>query len=142
MTNETSQTSSNPLFDPLVKKLSTPSIDQSIFFDGSNNPVAAAILKLNTPIEALVHLFIPFDPSTGTYVNCTLYNPSTGKDEAQRTMTIIKHSADITAAGQTALWTPSAGKRVRVMGFSIVVDPRPLRRWVCHHPTGRFHRPG
>lgn len=68
-------------------------------------------------------LHVPYDPSSGSFGDPMLYNPATGRAELQRTMTAIKHSADITVIGQTAIWTPAANKRVRVMGFSIVVDP-------------------
>jgi hypothetical protein len=36
---------------------------------------------------------------------------------------LIFHSGAITAAGPTAVWIPTAGKRARVKGFSIIVDP-------------------
>jgi hypothetical protein len=52
-----------------------------------------------------------------------LFNPTSKTTEMQRTMTTIKASAVITAANQTALWTPATGKRIRIMGFSIVVNP-------------------
>lgn len=43
--------------------------------------------------------------------------------ELKAGMTVLIDSAVITAAGQTVLWTPAIGKRARVMGFSIVVNP-------------------
>jgi len=52
-----------------------------------------------------------------------LYNPPLGTTELQRTASIIKRSGLISAAGNTALWTPATGKRFRWMGFSVVVDP-------------------
>jgi len=36
---------------------------------------------------------------------------------------LIFHSGPITAAGVTAVWTPTLGKRARVRGFSVIVDP-------------------
>ncbi len=43
--------------------------------------------------------------------------------EPQRTMTMLLDSGAITSAGNTPMWTPVAGKRYRLMGFSVVVDP-------------------
>ena len=36
---------------------------------------------------------------------------------------LIFHSGGITALGATTIWTPTTGKRARVRGFSVIVDP-------------------
>ena len=48
-----------------------------------------------------------------------LYNPATPGFERARTAVIYKRFSGITATGQTAIWTPAAGKRFRLMGFFI-----------------------
>lgn len=47
-----------------------------------------------------------------------LYNPATGLQEAQRTPTTFVQ-ANAVGAGNSTVWTPAAGKRYRLLGFSI-----------------------
>jgi hypothetical protein len=61
-------------------------------------------------------VIVPYDPSSGTFVMCTLFNPTTKQNEALRTPTIFKTTALIQAIGNTAIWTPASGKRFRLLG--------------------------
>ena len=45
-----------------------------------------------------------------------MYNPATNSYEIQRTPTKYK-TALVTASGNTAIWTPSAGKKFRLLGY-------------------------
>ena len=49
-----------------------------------------------------------------------LYNPTTGLYETLRTPTTYKNALG-QATGNTALWTPTAGKKFRILGFTIFV---------------------
>ena len=46
-----------------------------------------------------------------------------GKAELQRTMSFLQRSTIISAAGPTTLRTPAAGRAIRILGFSVVIDP-------------------
>jgi len=96
--------------------------DSSIFTEGATLPVGSIWIKLRSPVEGEAALTVAYDPLTGTFTQPTLYNPKTGKSEAQRSMTIIKASALIASIGSTAIWTPAAGRAVRILGFSVVVS--------------------
>jgi hypothetical protein len=67
-------------------------------------------------------LMVPYDPVTGLYVNATLYNASTVLPEVQRTPTVFKLTALVTASGDTAVWTPATGKKFRVLGGQLLVS--------------------
>jgi len=71
----------------------------------------------NGQLVAGAQIVVPYDPNTGVFAACTLYNPSTKNDECQRTPTVFKRGI-VTTLGSTALWTPAAGKRFRLMGYS------------------------
>ena len=49
-----------------------------------------------------------------------LYNPATGQFQTIRTPTVFK-PVQVSAAGNTAVWTPASGKKFRLMGFVISV---------------------
>lgn len=67
-------------------------------------------------LKAVARLSVP------TYVNFGLGGIN-GKTELQRTMTFLQPSGKISAAGGTALRTPPAGRAIRILGFSVVIDP-------------------
>jgi len=50
-----------------------------------------------------------------------LWNPKTLEFEVQRTPTVHKY-VTTASAGSTALWTPNAGKRVRILGGIISIS--------------------
>ena len=67
------------------------------------------------------YVMVPYSPATGAFVAPTLYNAATLKEESQRTPTVFK-TLDLTPAiGSTAVWTPTAGKRFRVLGGIVTV---------------------
>lgn len=56
----------------------------------------------------------------------TLFNPATGPRgayERQRTFPVLKRSTLVSAAGDATVWTPASGKAVRLIGFSVIMDP-------------------
>lgn len=53
----------------------------------------------------------------------SIYNPVDRTMAMQRACTQVIGSAAISGAGATALWTPASGKRIRLMGFSVIVNP-------------------
>ena len=106
--------------DPTQKRLiGVP--DSSIFTEGATLPVGSIWNRLKSPVEGEAHIMLSYDPTTGAWVQTTLYNPLTGKGETKRTLTKIIPTALISAAGNTAIWTPAAGKKFRLIGFSVVV---------------------
>ena len=60
------------------------------------------------------------DTSTLLGVASSLYNAGSGSYDRQRTPTIFK-TAQATASGNTALWTPAGGKKFRLMRFKVQV---------------------
>jgi hypothetical protein len=64
---------------------------------------------------------VPYSPGTGGFVMPVLYNTLSLKEESQRTPTFFKFLGVTSASGSTALWTPTAGKRFRLMGGTIIV---------------------
>ena len=56
-----------------------------------------------------------------------LWNPANATWERQRTPTVFKAVNGVTATGSTAVWTPAAGKRFRLMGFTITVSGNAAR---------------
>jgi hypothetical protein len=58
------------------------------------------------------------------FATTELYKPSGGvlSQEMQRTPDTFKQLAGTSAAGQTAVWTPAAGKKVRIMGGNICIS--------------------
>jgi hypothetical protein len=66
---------------------------------------------------------VAYDPISGKFAQPVLLNTSTGLPEIQRTASVIKRTTLLATIGDTAVWTPSTGKRFRWMGFSVVVDP-------------------
>lgn len=112
----------NEPIDPLSQKFSGIP-DPSVLVDGSTNPIKAARLRKKSANEIEVNTVVCFDPSTGQYGCPQIANLSTGTAEAQRAMTVWKKAGPLTTAADQTIWTPSAGKRVRLLGVSIVVDP-------------------
>lgn len=107
----------NEVPDPLSKKL-TGTPDQTLFVDGLTAPLGAVRLPLKNPVEVNTKIVMGYDPHTGVFALPTLYNPVSGRGETQRTMTtLIAGSAS--AVNATTIWTPAAGKRFRLMGFSV-----------------------
>jgi hypothetical protein len=102
-------------------------MSKNILFTGS--PQQGAVTEAVGAVypESLTHqdngqlilaakVVVPYSPATGGFVMPTLYNIATVKEESQRTPTVFK-TLDLTAAaGSTAVWTPSANKRFRVLG--------------------------
>lgn len=67
----------------------------------------------------------PFNPSDGSATMPTqnrgaFYNPSTGLYETLKALTVIKPQI-ATAAGYTTVWTPTAGKKFRLLGYAVQV---------------------
>jgi hypothetical protein len=50
----------------------------------------------------------------------SLYNPDTGLNEIQRTVTVSKNFSIANPSAETTIWTPSSGKQFRMMGFVIL----------------------
>ena len=67
-------------------------------------------------LKAVARLSVP------VYVNFA-QGGINGKAELQRTMTFLQRSTEISAAGPTTLRTPAAGRAIRILGFSVVIDP-------------------
>ena len=110
-----------PMKDSPTDKRLTGTPDTSIFVEGATLPVGSMWNKLKNPLEGQTYFFVPYDPSTGSYCEPMRYNPSTGKGETQRTTSSIK-SAQQTATGPTAIWTPATGKRFRLLQLIIMLN--------------------
>jgi hypothetical protein len=74
--------------------------------DGIDIPLSAVVLVDPTQNPALIG-------TCGMYI--MVYNPSTGLFENQRTPAVFKSGAG-SGAGNTALWTPTTGKKFRIRG--------------------------
>lgn len=108
--------------DPLSQKL-TGNPDPSMLADGTINPIKAVRIRKKNPVELEANIVLNYDPATGAYTHPTLYNVVTGAGETQRSMTTWKKAGPLTTLGDQTVWTPAAGKAVRLLGLSIVVDP-------------------
>jgi hypothetical protein len=108
----------------MTKKILFQGVPDSVLSETLGSVYPAAIDKqANGQLTIGAQVVVPYDPLTGSFVEPSRYNPSTGLAESQRTPTVWKKSALIASIGATALWTPAAAKRIRLMGFSVVVDP-------------------
>jgi len=105
----------------LMQKRLTGIPDSSIFTDGVGLPIGSIWNRLKSPVEGEAHIMLSFDPTTGAWVQTYLYNSLTGKGEAQRTVTKLIPSGLISNIGTTVLWTPAAGKKFRLLGFSVII---------------------
>lgn len=50
-------------------------------------------------------------------------NGKYGQFVPQYAANVIHRSGEITAAGNSTVWTPAPGRSIRLMGFSVLVDP-------------------
>lgn len=77
----------------------------------------------NQQLQVAGKIVIPYDRSERIFImpaSQKLLKPSTGAYESQRTLDTFKMAA-ITAAGDSAIWTPTTGKRFRLMGFTFFI---------------------
>lgn len=81
-------------------------IDPSLFDDTGNPPKRWSLIN-DGPLEVRAVPVINIDPYSNP-VKMQLQNP-----------TVFKTLALITAAGDTAIWTPTTGKKFRLMGLQI-----------------------
>ena len=97
---------------------------------GSNNPLLIRIADANgvTSIADVGNLA----PSTLTNMQSNfclcvaayqmVANNAAGNEELLRTPNIWKTSSSITSSGANAAWTPTAGKKFRLLGYNITVS--------------------
>lgn len=68
-----------------------------------------------------VNVVTPLDPLTGQLLNVdTFYNVASGMSERQLTPGFFK-TGTAAALGNTALWTPTTGKKFRILGFKVFI---------------------
>jgi hypothetical protein len=102
------------------RQLANPA-QSSLFNESTANPVTVFEADMNGGQNCPVQFVVPVDPSSSpTTVGCpcTVLNGSNG--ERLRTPTTFK-SVSTAAAGATALWTPTSGKKFRVMGWTVLI---------------------
>ena len=72
------------------------------------------------PAQA-VYLIDPTDSLVTPVSGAPVFNESTGHYEDIRTPSTWKAIGPVAGAGNTAIWTPSVGKRFRLLGFQISI---------------------
>jgi hypothetical protein len=75
---------------------------------------------LEVPVQA-VYLIDPTDTLVTPVSGAPVFNEATGHYEDIRTPVVYKPLGGVAAAGNTAIWTPAAGKRFRLLGFIVSV---------------------
>jgi hypothetical protein len=76
---------------------------------------------IHVPISPVFIVDITDRPGLCVAGGAAVKNMVSGVYEEQRTPSVFKHAL-ITAAGSTALWTPTAGKKFRILGYVICPD--------------------
>jgi hypothetical protein len=101
------------LVDPVTGKALTFPIDTNIV-----DPATQTYQANVGPLASL-----QAQSANGVLSNAVQYllNPSTTFLEPKRTPTIFKYATDLTTDGAT-VWTPAAGKKFRVLGFTVTVS--------------------
>lgn len=110
----------------MEKKIIYPVVPQQVLSDNFASVFADEIAKNDQGgLQLGAQCTIPFDPISGKF-QCrasvqeilSLFKPTTGVYEAQRTMTWTVVS-NPSAGGNSAVFTPTAGKKFRLLGFDV-----------------------